>query len=1135
MSGFTLTPVKEKEETSYTLEPVNQRKYTVNDLSGDDIPVIRDYMVTMEGSRAGDLKDQDLIEKFINRQRGFAAGNSVRATRELVRLQQLNDEEMAKVGAAYSLFNNMEGVFSEENTWGETLGGVADYARTTLMDPANLLGLGVGKAVGAGIGRSAVRVAQKEAMRVFRKELAKGVSREAAEKTATRVFSQAAQEVAESEAKRLGARETARRAGTKSVLKQTAAVVATDTAINVGTELAYQQGMILAGEQDNVSKFGLGLAALGTITMGGVSAGLAARNVSNMSIVNPDGFKPTPTQTKEVLKGVTETVKKVTEGDWQGKVASGKELTDLDFDFWRTMLLGDEERGIAGMASILAEQGYQWQRRSDQDKVSNWIADIIRSADPQDAKVFTDNFEAATGIKMTDLQGELKTEGVEAFANVFARKMNQAGRIQNAVSQIAKARAVPVESLDPSKLTLNDYAESLGVIGTGRKAEKVRWQQIGGEEVSRFQNNTIRMIVSNLSTTNLNVIGWASASAQNSMSDFALAVFHGGKSAAQFATGNMADAKKSAQAIQAIGENQVDKLRFLLDTDTTVDVFRSLALVRPDSMRELTDVLPGGVEDLEKLLKNKGFDPNRTTFGDVTDSIVEGAQIVNLVKAQDVLTKAVEYNSQLDRALRLEMGVGLRQLLNSPDAAKIMNTQKFAELEAKAIYETQRAIFSKSYKGQGFLGETAGMIEDARNIPGIGLLVPFGRFFNNTIATSADAVGISALMKLVDKTSSSERSMGELVSRAAVTWGGVYSLAQVELENREKGLGWSEVEDPRTGSVTDRKFDFPYSLWKGMAHITSFWMDGKEVPDEVMSEMAEVVSAYEQASQSITGTGEIPPELIEQMGQAVFGQLTRQLVQSSESIYEVLKRTVSGEVTKDDLTGILTKPVSQVVSGWTRTLEPVNVAVGVAGGVDFKVMDRKQGVQLINDMFRYTDQFQQLFVEGNERKFNAVDGPARLDPTKFVGARSAGPVTDTERVLNVLGKPYWKLNSFSLDPEADNRFNALYNSMIEEEAGKLIRKDSFKRGTLESREAAWAALNTKVKETVKKYMATGIARANDRSLKMILDISSSGQRKVDAAMEELGFDDITELNLQQLELLKGFLDTREDWLKVINR
>ena len=75
---------------------------------------------------------------------------------------------------------------------------------------------------------------------------------------------------------------------------------------------------------------------------------------------------------------------------WREKVKAGKDLAIGDFNntFFSEMLLGNDEKGLIGLAQILEEQGFTWSSRYSGDNVSDFIADVIKQLDPQDVKKF---------------------------------------------------------------------------------------------------------------------------------------------------------------------------------------------------------------------------------------------------------------------------------------------------------------------------------------------------------------------------------------------------------------------------------------------------------------------------------------------------------------------------------------------------------------------------------------------------------------------------------------------------------------------------------------------------------------------------------------------------------------------------
>ena len=1115
-----------------------QEDYSRNDLQGLHMPVINDYLSIMVGDHALEMDDEQKVETYINRMRGYAAGNSVRAGRELVRLNELDESQLARVGEAYHVFNEMQGVFDKGVSLGERAEGLWDYGRAILLDPINLVSFGVGKAAAAGTTKAAVKVAQNSALKAFHASMKSGAGKAAANKAANDVLTASIIATGKQEASRIAARTTQRaatktftqRLSTTSALREIGATVAFDSAVAVGTELAYQQGMVLTGQQEDYSWANAGLAALGVLAVGGVATvavGVGGRRTSNVLTAWDD-----PEKAGNVLKSFSRAVKE--HGSWYQKVAGGKQVEDLDDMFWTKMILGDEELGLKGLSTILVEEGYYWQRRTPEDKVSSWIADIIMSADPQDAKTFVRDFQKATGIKMT----EVSKMGLDDFAKTFTTKMSTSARLTGSAGVIARqGRGGLAKPID--EITLEDYTEYLFNFGLAddmpQFAQKLtEW---GGKGISRFQNNTIRMIVSNPATTALNVMGWGMASTINSLSSISMAVLHGGTAGAKLLLGDVKGGQEAARVAEALAQAEWQKLLNLMDPLMTYDRYKALAGLRPEAMLPLTDVLPGGIEDINMLKRRGGFDPDQTligrTVGKAMDEVVEGAQYLTGVKAQDVWTKSQEMIYQLDKNLRLTFNKSLLELEADPKmASKLMATEEYAKVEAKAVYETMRAIFSKSYKGRGLVGEVAAVIEDARNIPGVGLLVPFGRFFNNTIATLSDVSGLSVIGRMMGF--NKERSLQELGSRAAVGWAFMASLVDNELESMDSGLGLHESLNKRTAEVINHQYNFPYSMFKAGARLMAYAQDGQEPTVSEMEQINDMVMAWRRISQIWTEGGtEIPPELGAQIRKDVFGQLTRQLVDSTNDIGTLLDNLVTGRMAWDDVKEVLRKAPTQAVSGWTRALEPVNAIVGVARGTDFKLMDRRQGNELLNNSIRYIDQMVEVFLgkEFPEQRQMAT-GPTTQDLGKFVGTRSSGHLSATEKVLNVMGKPHYLLSKYSPNPQADNRYNKLFNSIIEGKAKELWNSEKFRNGSMEYREHEWRKVVTYANDNVKRMMESAVQKSGDRALMTSLRLSTAyGEPKIQAALKNLKIEqDFTELTPGQLQLLEAYLRTRTQWL-----
>jgi len=139
-------------------------------------------------------------------------------------------------------------------------------------------------------------------------------------------------------------------------------------------------------------------------------------------------------------------------------------------------------------------------------------------------------------------------------------------------------------------------------------------------------------------------------------------------------------------------------------------------------------------------------------------------------------------------------------------------------------------------------------------------------------------------------------------------------------------------------------------------------------------------------------------------------------------------------------------------------------------------------------------------------------------------------------IMNVLGKPAWKLSNYSLSPEADNRFNLLFNSIIEDGARRLWEDPKFQKRDLEVKNKLWTDLVQKTRQEVISYMEQGVGRSGDDSMATMLQISTAhGQKKFDQAVRQLGLDDldVNELTPTQLKMIEDWLSTRDSYIREV--
>jgi hypothetical protein len=1093
--------------------------YTENEMVEDDrmFNIINNYMLDRYGLQSVEgLSREKIVDDFLDNRRGVSAGNTVRGLSEMDYLNDIKDnkDKTANAAAAAALFENMAGLYSKETTLGEKVRGTGDYVRTALLDPINLAGGLVGKFIGGGAVRVGTQSAKKVALREMAKKQAAGATPKVVAETGKKVFIKAVDEagkITTNQVKNYSAQligsKGLKRLAQKGALAEIAAVTSIETAVSVGMEYLYQDGLVELGVRDDYDKFAMGIAALGATAIGAVQAGkVVLRGSSDVAAPSVTVKEP---DAKGMLVDIAKSIEEYTNalvpktGSWKNKVKGGVELKDLDTDFFVDLLLGhvDDEGNVVlkGMAQIAQERGLRFTRRGDGDLYSNWMADMIKQSDPAEIKQFIKAFEKSTGNKLK----QAKTLTVEEFADTFAAKMNGAARVLNAASQGAKLNGLSAKDLEIAEMI--DTALDLGFLKKPDDPYATRLSEQLPEFIRNNQNRLIRLLVSNPSTSALNMIGWGANAGLNTVSDMALMTLHAGRGTLAKAIGMEKAGEKSYKIARSLFESNAFRMRLLLDPDMTHAAFESALTRNTEALQTLASTLPGGIDNVTRLVTDGKFTPNQKLLGQYTDDAVDLIQTLSFVKAQDSFTKSQEFIFQMDKELRLVTGKGWSEFYNWEDAAKFMATKEYAEIEAKAVDKTLESIFSKSYKGPGLVGEVAAVIEDARNIPGVGLLIPFGRFFNNTVDFGIQATGLSIAGKAVGKYS--DKNYSELFTKAAVSWGMASAMVQNERENRKAGLGL--YQESIGGEVVTRQYDYPVSFFKAWARIGSYYMDGEEPPAEVLQQIARdftlegVLRNLDQTQQDVTS-------IFFYMFQGDMKEMWRAFGKSAGGL------------------------VSQQASAITRFVEPVNTLAGIARGEQARPIDRYQGSKWYNDSVRYIDNIIPLFTGEpvGETLKQAATGEADITSTKSLGVRSIR-LTDTQRVMNMLGYEQFDINAArqvrTKAPEAANEYNGILFDVIEAKASALMDSKAFRNMPLDRQRLYWKKeILPEAQELAKNFLYLQYSGPLDT---IDLQYELAGKytnKKLDEAIEELNFDgEIGDMTRGELYVLKEYLSTVE--------
>lgn len=1080
---------------------VTRSGYSQNDLTKDEYyePIVN-YMVDRFGQQSVRGRRQEVVDRYLNNMRGFAGGNSVRSVNEIAHLNSLEDSQQFKnAQSAYAIYEGMSNAFSSDVEGSERREAIKDFARSGILDPINVVSLGLGKLVAGGGARLVSQEAQRAAVRTFKNQVAQGIARDVAEEAAVRTFASVSKQVTAKGVQERATREAIRAEASKSLVsrfggqqavKELVTTGIVDGAAAAATDYMYQNAMIRTKIQDEYNVYQTGVAALASIAVMG-SVQLGSQAFARQSIAGPEALKLEPKGVKlSELAQITRSTRAKVPPRTPAKDGAPRELSDLDSQFWITMAMGDDEAGVKGLAQIMKEQGYGWAPRDKDDTITQFLADAIRESDPQDFREFIRAFDNTS-------LGEIKNMGREEFADAFVDKLSLDGQVMNALSRSAK-----VLGQEANNVKLRDYLEFqlTGQIPSGstkKESTKTFLERVLPEGyVAAGQNRVIRAMVSNLSTSFLNMTGYAAATATNSAADITRAALYAPAGVLKKMQG--ADTYGAFKPLIDTYQNTKFKVQNTLDPMTTADFLKNYADVRQKPMEQIVRVLNGGVEDLDELFDKVDLD--KTKLGQFSDDAIDLVQMVNLVTAQDTITKSIEFATQLDKSIRQQYNMGLEQFFKEANYKEIMASPEYAMMELKAVDEVMSSIFSKSYKNKSTaIGQVAGMIEDARNIPGIGLLVPFGRFFNNTVAFMADNSGASALLRTVgvNYNPNSTYTLQELYVRGAVGITAALSMVEQEKEYIKQGLAWNQEEGGRflggeTGAVIDEKYEFPYAAYKAAARLLAYNQMGMDVPEEVSLDIFDTF----------------------------VGQLTRDLDATGQGATDIVIALASGEGKEimDLIFSAAGTVTARAISAATRPIDPLNSAVGLAQEEDYKTTDRGQGNTVVREAFRYMDRiFEAAGLAEYEEKYSPTVGRIRQQPSKFMSTNREVEMTELARLHNLVGIPPYKAGVISDSGATKNRYAQMFDQLNEEGAARLMASEAFRKATQEQQLDRYREIMQENRQRV--HVAMQLGNLDDMRMSVILDIekpSTATQKQRKEALRRRGVESLDDLDYNEL-------------------
>lgn len=1108
----------------------------------DNYGIIKDYMSDRFGMEETEYDKRKIIDSYINQMRKFNAGQSVVAVTELTHLNSGEGDKLdarrAKASKAYELFDSLGGAFSKDRTVGEKLDAVGDYARALIVDPINLVSLGVGKLAAAGTSRVAVQGAKQLAFRAGRLAASKAAKQGVKKSAVQKIQREATQKAFQEALKKSKRKVILDKADRKAIYGS----LAFDVAAAGGADLTQQQAEVTSGFKDDLDFFQAGISSATGALGGGLQLGLiAVSKTKNIPVASIELHRSSEIQKdldntlnsvskkrrKEILASadVNQALLQLKESTsrWAQKVADGKKLAkvsedpkaslDYDTDFAVMFFNGKKDvqlertdaAGFEGLVQILARAGY---RQPFDMNFTDFLGNAFEDLSKENKDIVLEAYDI-----LKQSSDQLKGFNFEEFIKLDAAAVSEGGRILQVKSQ-GKQLFTKLGLEDPSPEQVAD-----AILDPVNKTtyEKVKTGAID------FQSALIRSIITHPGTTALNIFGWKAATINQSISDMIRAGLYSGTALAKTVVGDVENAAKYKKLAVSMMDLQRQKVRNMVDPYGTKDTILDYMAVRPEAQKEIFRYLNGGVE-VKGILDEFEMNPDKIKSKNFIQKTNEMFETLYAVKAQDFITKTQEFAYAIDKQVRIKYGKTFNEFLQDDELVKYLSRpgtemfKEFAEIEAKAVQDALRNTFSKKYGGNdGYLQKLANGIEEVRNVPGLGVLAPFGQFWNNSVAFMFDHSGISLINKYVVRAggeAAQKRDTLDLVTKSAVGYSALAIGTYKQMQNLEEGLAWYEDRD-NSGAVVSYLYEYPRNVPMLMGRMGAHLVRDRAVPQELLKAFGDNF-----------GTRALTRDFGDSYGAVIKGfQLAAELEDQ-----EVL-----------DLTGqFLGEIVSQYASGFTRRFEPVNQTLAMLRGEDYEVVDKKQGVKWINDSLRYTDEIFDYVTDlvdaegareivgkgGKDKKEKALSNePLPVPIGKIVGYREVQPSSTIQKLFNDIGRPEWNTGIRNKSPEAINHYNKYVRPQIEMLADVVLYNEDWDDLSLKEKQDAVKAIlrvaNSNTKKSIKKSLDP-----DEKKTSLIFSIKgASSKASLRKAMTyfDVSEKDLFDLDVNQLYILEDMV------------
>ena len=872
----------------------------------------------------------------------------------------------------------------------------------------------------------------------------------------------------------------------------------------------------------------LGGAVAPAFSLAGSSAAAVARSVGKKTSL-ADATREM-SKRKFATKGTVdadigfEATKVIRQGykSWADKVKAGDDAFGLSDDPTKRIrgnrdmpegLLGEillGADGEAGLVGMLKKRGITVNKDTF---ISDFLTDVIRVMPDEDFIALSKDFERGGGLSL----GEVATAKVKlsdviaSYASGLGRELSVLAQAKNKLNAgVVMGNDLINEALDRKEIRdsledgLTGFLTKSGTFKTGakislksnkakrgsilemkdgkavvvfdgtKKTAKPREYEIGElnlvadkekqpKTLMWFQNVWRRTLVSSVPTTAANIFGWSQYYLGQSVAD----TLNGGMFYAYGMLKGNTDAGREARRIGKVyAQIQGDKFRNLLDPFTTHDSYMKF-LEENKNVRDLLHETVGGT-GVEISSAKFDMNPDGKIYKSV-EGFVNAATKLTGVRAQDTFTKSQMFMTELDKHLRIKTK-------GSTSLAEVMRTNNINAIDEDviglALDSTMKSVFSKDYTTvdqMPAVRNAAKFVESISNIPVLGSVLPFGRFFNNTIATvyQVGPLGLVAPTAAIMRGKANIQT-AEAFSRAAVGTTGLIIAARMAQDNEDSG-NTATMLNVGGGTTINTRNAFPMSEFLAMGKLLNqLASQGNLGPlgSVLGGETEPTIERRGNIPYYDTSTQEAIKESLVQIGVGQFAQD----IEFGNDMYRILNMMFD-ETNGEAGAAEIQRRAGSYAAGFTRPFQTIDRIVGFLNDTDINKDKRQKAivndngdVELVKrgglevmslEATRYIDNILDIFRDTNaESDFSQLRVATRegdlYDPnplSSIFGIRVVPGRTASEKVYTMAGLEGFKANKRSQVAMYDRLFNETMAPMLERKARKLLADKKFLNGT----------------------------------------------------------------------------------------